>query len=81
MRFKEYGLESFEVVDNGSGIPPEDYDSIGECVILTSRRIACGADITAVLHNTVLHRESTTMISICAWRSWQMSKKAGRNAS
>ncbi|RDX43321.1 DNA mismatch repair protein MutL [Lentinus brumalis] len=28
VRFKEYGLESFEVVDNGSGIPPEDYDSI-----------------------------------------------------
>lgn len=32
MRFKEYGLEMFEVVDNGSGIPPEDYDSIGECL-------------------------------------------------
>ncbi|KAI0692134.1 hypothetical protein C8T65DRAFT_745273 [Cerioporus squamosus] len=28
VRFKEYGLESFEVVDNGSGIPPEDYDSV-----------------------------------------------------
>ncbi|TFK88963.1 DNA mismatch repair protein MutL [Polyporus arcularius HHB13444] len=28
VRFREYGLESFEVVDNGSGIPPEDYDSI-----------------------------------------------------
>ncbi|KAI0753876.1 hypothetical protein C8Q74DRAFT_345760 [Fomes fomentarius] len=28
VRFKQYGLESFEVVDNGSGIRPEDYDSI-----------------------------------------------------
>ncbi len=47
MRFKEYGLESFEVVDNGSGIPPEDYDSIGECVILTSHR--CRARRNALL--------------------------------
>ncbi|PIL33827.1 hypothetical protein GSI_03533 [Ganoderma sinense ZZ0214-1] len=29
VRFKDYGLESFEVVDNGSGIPPKDYDYIG----------------------------------------------------
>ncbi|KAI0351151.1 DNA mismatch repair protein MutL [Trametes cingulata] len=28
VRFKDYGLDSFEVVDNGSGIPPADYDSI-----------------------------------------------------
>lgn len=30
VRFKDYGLESFEVIDNGSGISPADYDSIGE---------------------------------------------------
>ncbi|OCH89384.1 DNA mismatch repair protein MutL [Obba rivulosa] len=28
VRFKDYGLQSFEVVDNGSGIAPEDYDAI-----------------------------------------------------
>jgi len=30
VRFKEYGVKSVEVVDNGSGIAEEDYDSIGE---------------------------------------------------
>jgi DNA mismatch repair ATPase MutL len=30
VRFKEYGLKSVEVVDNGSGIAEQDYDSIGE---------------------------------------------------
>ncbi|EIW57082.1 DNA mismatch repair protein MutL [Trametes versicolor FP-101664 SS1] len=28
VRFKDYGLEFFEVIDNGSGISPADYDSI-----------------------------------------------------
>ena len=30
VRFKEYGVVSFEVIDNGSGIASEDYDAIGE---------------------------------------------------
>ena len=34
MRFKDYGLESFEVVDNGSGIPPQDYEYIGESSLI-----------------------------------------------
>lgn len=29
VRFKNYGLDSIEVQDNGSGIAPEDYDTIG----------------------------------------------------
>lgn len=29
IRFKNYGLASIEVIDNGSGIPEDDYDSIG----------------------------------------------------
>lgn len=28
VRFKQYGLKSVEVIDNGSGIPEEDYDSV-----------------------------------------------------
>jgi hypothetical protein len=30
VRFRDYGLKSIEVIDNGSGIAAEDYDSIGE---------------------------------------------------
>lgn len=29
VRFRDHGLKSIEVVDNGSGISPEDYDAIG----------------------------------------------------
>jgi DNA mismatch repair protein PMS2 len=30
VRFKQYGLTSIEIIDNGSGIAEEDHDSIGE---------------------------------------------------
>jgi hypothetical protein len=29
VRFKDHGLTSVEVIDNGSGIAPSDYDSVG----------------------------------------------------
>lgn len=30
VRFKNYGLDSIEVIDNGTGIAPADYDAVGE---------------------------------------------------
>ena len=30
VRFKEYGIASIEVIDNGSGIAAKDYDAIGK---------------------------------------------------
>jgi signal transduction histidine kinase len=30
VRFKDYGLKALEVIDNGSGIAPENYESIGK---------------------------------------------------
>ena len=30
VRFKDYGLKTLEVIDNGSGIAPENYESIGK---------------------------------------------------
>jgi DNA mismatch repair protein PMS2 len=38
VRFKNHGLESIEVQDNGAGIPKEDYDSIGIPNLLISLR-------------------------------------------
>lgn len=31
VKFKNMGLDSIEVADNGSGIPRQDYNSLGEC--------------------------------------------------
>ena len=30
VKFYDHGVKSFEVIDNGSGIAPEDYDNVGE---------------------------------------------------
>ena len=32
VRFKNYGLESIEVIDNGSGIAEADYHAVGQCI-------------------------------------------------
>jgi len=35
VRFRNNGLDSIEVQDNGSGIAPEDYETIGKPAHLT----------------------------------------------
>ena len=37
VRFRDHGLKTIEVVDNGSGISPDDYDSIGRCTLTVVR--------------------------------------------
>lgn len=33
VKFKQHGLDSIEVIDNGSGIDEKDHDSIGMCLM------------------------------------------------
>jgi DNA mismatch repair protein PMS2 len=35
VRFRDHGLKSIEVVDNGFGISPENYDTVGENIQLS----------------------------------------------
>jgi DNA mismatch repair protein PMS2 len=41
VRFKNYGLDSLEVVDNGDGVPPENYETIGTVPYTTPRLRNC----------------------------------------
>ncbi|KAJ6583380.1 histidine kinase-like ATPase [Mycena vulgaris] len=38
VRFKQYGLASIEVIDNGAGIAEENYERLGACDTRTVRR-------------------------------------------
>ena len=37
VRFKDHGLDTIEVIDNGHGIAPADFDSVGECTLIRKR--------------------------------------------
>ncbi|KAH9974898.1 histidine kinase-like ATPase [Lactifluus volemus] len=47
VRFKDYGLKSIEVIDNGSGIAPEDYESVA--LKHHTSKLASFSDLTSVL--------------------------------
>ncbi|KAF9519637.1 hypothetical protein BS47DRAFT_1336722 [Hydnum rufescens UP504] len=46
VRFKDYGLKSIEVVDNGTGISPNDYDSVA--LKHHTSKLATYTDLTAL---------------------------------
>jgi hypothetical protein len=53
VRFKDYGLASIEVIDNGSGITPGDYDTVGQsfcflCVLFTEPEILCSTETSYI---------------------------------
>lgn len=47
VRFKDYGLKTLEVIDNGSGIAPENYESIA--LKHHTSKLASFSDLTSVL--------------------------------
>ncbi|KAH9977464.1 hypothetical protein BJV74DRAFT_781094 [Russula compacta] len=47
VRFKDYGLKTIEVIDNGTGITPEDYESIA--LKHHTSKLASFSDLTSVL--------------------------------
>ena len=51
VRFKDHGLESIEVIDNGSGIAPADYDVVGESHL-------CRCSTTAYIRAAMKHYTS-----------------------
>lgn len=38
VRFRNHGLDAIEVIDNGTGIAPEDFESVG----MSQRSTSCG---------------------------------------
>ncbi len=52
VRFKNYGLDAIEVQDSGSGIAPEDFDSIGESTQLCSASSSILTICAALKHYT-----------------------------
>lgn len=51
VRFKDYGLKSIEVIDNGHGISEDDYDHIGEKMSYTATSANIPV-IAALKHHT-----------------------------
>ncbi|KAI0300705.1 hypothetical protein B0F90DRAFT_1722574 [Multifurca ochricompacta] len=47
VRFKDYGLKSIEVIDNGSGIAPKDYESVA--LKHHTSKLTSFSDLTSVL--------------------------------
>ena len=54
VRFKEHGLESIEVIDNGSGIASKDYDVVGKS---SSSSLMTRTVLTILFSSQTLHLE------------------------
>ncbi|KAI0067480.1 DNA mismatch repair protein MutL [Artomyces pyxidatus] len=61
VRFKDYGLKSIEVIDNGTGIGSEDFDSIG--LKHHTSKLAAFEDLTSV---TTFGFRGEALSSLCA---------------
>jgi len=73
IRFKQYGLKSVEVVDNGCGIAEGDYDNIG----IHARPVWPISLLTYVLSPQTPHIEAREffgpLVDINLWFSWRSS--------
>lgn len=62
VRFRNHGLDAIEVIDNGTGIAPEDFESVG--MSCHSDFCACQYLTRPVQHSSITHRNYVvTMIS------------------
>ncbi|TFK95435.1 histidine kinase-like ATPase [Pterulicium gracile] len=63
VRFTQYGLTSIQVIDNGSGIAPEDYDSIA--LKHYTSKLKTFADLTSVLSFGFRGEALSSLCALC----------------
>lgn len=63
VRFRNHGLDAIEVIDNGTGIAPEDFESVGTSYRSESS-VLCQYLTRSVQHSSITHLNyGVTMIS------------------
>ena len=75
VRFKNHGLDSIEVQDNGSGIAKDDYDTIGKTVSLPLSRYTYAEAHSALKHYTskLSSYEDLTLLQTFGFRGEALS--------
>jgi DNA mismatch repair protein PMS2 len=63
VRFKQYGLTSIEVIDNGSGIAPEDYESVA--LKHHTSKLKVFADLTSLVSFGFRGEALSSLCSLC----------------